>query len=305
MSTFVGNNVSSGDIIYAVDHNELVALIAAVLNGNIDDTNVSTLSGSKITAGSLAGSKITDASVDLGAKASTFSGWVTISDTHSYSSWDSTNKTGVVTIPSDGTTKYSAGVRYRISQATGGTKYFIITKVTSTTLTLYGGTDYTLTNETISSPAYTVVKAPFGFPLDPAKWTVSGNIGSSDRSTASSTYTSFTDTFSIPIGSWRLSLKIFGIVSTDASTSNRGAFITASSDGSTETNPKLTVNFWAKSPSAAVINVGGSATSDDTVTVSSATTFTMLGKTSSGVGSAQMLGSTIAPSTFKAVCAYL
>lgn len=56
MSTFTSNNVSSGAIIYASDHNEMGSRIAAVLNGGIDSTNVSSLNGSKINDGTLAAS---------------------------------------------------------------------------------------------------------------------------------------------------------------------------------------------------------------------------------------------------------
>lgn len=53
MSTFTNNDVSSGAVVYASDHNEQGSRIAAVLNGGIDDTNISSISGSKITAGTL------------------------------------------------------------------------------------------------------------------------------------------------------------------------------------------------------------------------------------------------------------
>lgn len=55
MGTFTGNTVASGNVIYASDHNTLVSLISAVLNGGIDSTN---LADSAVTT-----AKITDAAV--------------------------------------------------------------------------------------------------------------------------------------------------------------------------------------------------------------------------------------------------
>ena len=40
MSTFVNNNVASGAVIYASDHNEQGSRIATVLNGGIDNANI-------------------------------------------------------------------------------------------------------------------------------------------------------------------------------------------------------------------------------------------------------------------------
>ena len=42
----------------------------------------------------------------------------------------------------------------------------------NTTLTLYGGTDFALQNAAISNPYYSVEKCPFGFNLNPDKWSV-------------------------------------------------------------------------------------------------------------------------------------
>lgn len=64
----------------------------------------------------------------------------------------------------------------RISQATGGTKYGRITAVTSTTLTVYFGSAYTLTNETISGPVYSSGYTPLGVPA-----TVKQNMISADQ----------------------------------------------------------------------------------------------------------------------------
>lgn len=100
-------------------------------------------------------------------------GWSATGESWSYSAWDSTIREGVITVPSDATTKYSKGMRIRISQATGGTKYGIITAVTSTTLRVLFKSGTTFTNEAISSPVYSPLYAPYGFSTDPDDWTLS------------------------------------------------------------------------------------------------------------------------------------
>jgi hypothetical protein len=96
-------------------------------------------------------------------------GWTSTGESHSFSSYSSTTKIGVVTVPSDATLKYSVGMKYRISQSTGGTKYGYIVAVTTTTISVYFG-GYTLNNESISSPYYSGEAAPFGFTLSPASF---------------------------------------------------------------------------------------------------------------------------------------
>jgi hypothetical protein len=140
--------------------------------------------------------------------ASLLTGWLDADESWEYASADA--PTFVITVPSDATTKYSPGMRIRLSQSTGGTKYFIITAVSSTTLTVYGGTDYTLNNEAISSPFYSTQKAPFGFPLSAAKWSVRVTNTSSASQTASDGVWYNLGTFSavMPIGIWRAKYSV-------------------------------------------------------------------------------------------------
>lgn len=90
-------------------------------------------------------------------------GWTATGESWSYNAWNSTLKRGTITVPSDATTKYQAGMFVRFSQATGGTKWGRIISVTSTTLVVFMDTS-TLTNEAISTPVYSVLNQPFGLP---------------------------------------------------------------------------------------------------------------------------------------------
>lgn len=61
MTQFVNNDVSSGNVIYASDHNTQGALIAAVVNGGIENENVSdsaAINGSKLAIGTVPASKL-------------------------------------------------------------------------------------------------------------------------------------------------------------------------------------------------------------------------------------------------------
>lgn len=136
----------------------------------------------------------------------TFDGWISATETWTYVSADSTNATYTFKISGvDKTGILSAGDRIKLTQTT--VKYFIITNVsfsTDTTVTIYGGTDYTLANATITSPYYSHNKSPNGFPVSPLKWTQT-TTDTSDRTTTSTTPSNVGSvSLSVPIGAWRL-----------------------------------------------------------------------------------------------------
>lgn len=176
-------------------------------------TKVSALE--ELTSGSLAINDvllITDVSASSSKKVTASSigfinGWIP-ADGMTYGSAD--DPTYTMTCTGDKTTTYYAGQKIKLTQVTGGTKYFIITKVeysSNTTLTLYGGTDYNLENEAITSPHYSLVRAPAGFPLDPTKWTVElkDNTTYTQNNPVNSTwYNLGTLLIDIPIGIWRI-----------------------------------------------------------------------------------------------------
>lgn len=120
-----------------------------------------------------------------------------------------------VTCSGDYSAIIMAGMRIRLTHG-GSTKYFIVVKsvygAPNTSLTLYGGTDYTLAGTAITNPYYSMVKAPAGFPMSPAKWTVTAT-DSSDRSQASPTagvwYNLGSMQISIPIGVWSIFCSVF------------------------------------------------------------------------------------------------
>lgn len=149
MTTFVNNDVSSGAVIYAADHNEQGSRLSAVINGGIDNNNIA--SGAAID-----GSKLANNSLDLGDTALPWDGWVGITDSWAYAS------ATTITVPAGAADRFSVGDKIRFSQS--GTKYFYVTTVADTLLTVTGGSDYTVANAAISSIAYSKVATPQGFP---------------------------------------------------------------------------------------------------------------------------------------------
>lgn len=136
-----------------------------------------------------------------------FDGWIPAGETWTYDTADSPIFTFKVS--GDKTGKYKKGQRIRMSQSTGGTKYFIIHGVSysapDTTITIYGGDDYTLNNQTISSPHYSREYAPVGFPLERDKWGAESTKGFSNLGGAPTQnvyYNLGTWTIVVPIGEW-------------------------------------------------------------------------------------------------------
>lgn len=83
-------------------------------------------------------------------------GWTSAQETWTYTS------ATTITVPTDATTKYQKGDKIKLTQTT--VKYFYIVGVSSTVLTITGGSDYTLANAAISANYYSKAENPQGFP---------------------------------------------------------------------------------------------------------------------------------------------
>lgn len=133
-------------------------------------------------------------------------GWVATGESWTFSSWSSATRIGIVTVPSDATTKYTPGMRVRFSQTTGGTKYAVITNVTATTLALFFPTGTTFVNETVTSPVYSSIKVPFGFNADHSIWKLSLTV-SGQASVGAGGYVNPSGAgLTVPIGAWKMKL---------------------------------------------------------------------------------------------------
>lgn len=84
-------------------------------------------------------------------------GWIEVSDIWTFASSTTIN------IPTGGTVKYQKGMKIRFKQG-GDYKYFVIKTLTSTLLTTFSGTDYTVANSAITDIAFSYIESPYGFP---------------------------------------------------------------------------------------------------------------------------------------------
>jgi hypothetical protein len=112
MSTFVNNDVASGAIVYASDHNTQGSLLAAVLNGGIDNANIASNAA-------IDGSKIADASITSSKFIAGAEGWLPISATLTVSSgYNKGNKEHDLTSSADLTSTISPGMRLKLTRGT-------------------------------------------------------------------------------------------------------------------------------------------------------------------------------------------
>lgn len=229
-------------------------------------------------------------------------GWTPASGTWAFSSYDSTNKTGVITVNSDATTIYSQGMRVRFTN-NGSTQYGIITKVASTALTVYFGTDYSLTSGTIAFPYYSYQKAPFAFPLDPAKWTVT-TTDTSDRTTTSTTPSNVGSvSISVPIGVWELAHS--GNAQTGrGSTTFASGYVTLSATSTTEDDTAMSTFFQTQTPTG-TIQLNAPFSRRKFVTVTSATSYYQNIWSSASSITTSVMGATGGKTTITARCALL
>lgn len=100
-------------------------------------------------------------SIGFSPKDATFigdtTGWQETNDIWTYAS------ASTITVPTDATTKYAVGDRVRLKQG-GGFKYFYIIGVAATTLTVTGGSDYSVANSAITNVATSKLVNPLDFP---------------------------------------------------------------------------------------------------------------------------------------------
>ena len=89
-----------------------------------------------------------------------YDGWITATDTWTYASATTFTISGV-----DRTAQFPVGTKLKLTQTTA--KYFYVVSSsfsTNTTVTVTGGSDYSLANAAITSPLYSYMNTPQGFP---------------------------------------------------------------------------------------------------------------------------------------------
>lgn len=215
-------------------------------NGNITNANISTsaaIAESKIAFNTSTGH--THNGVD--SKLIPSDGWNTFSGTLAYSSVD--GHVFVVTTTVDPTTLIQKGDRIKFTN-NAVTFYGIVVAIASGTITIYGGTDNVVANSAITSPYYSHNKNPFGFNIDPLKWTeqTTDITNATQASPVNGTWYNLGSLkLDVPIGAWHLCYKV--VVSTRKSTTYTASVkSTLSTANNTESDGDFTTYYsWTQS----------------------------------------------------------
>jgi hypothetical protein len=141
------------------------------------------------------------------------SGWINFPIQPAYERADSPTFVMIFDSSVDIMSILGVGDRIKLTQTT--IKYFIVTGIAdvfgATEVTMYGGTDYTLTNAEITNAMYSHAKYPFGFPSDPLKWSVvvtNTTEYTQNSPTAGTWYNLGSINISVPIGKWDISYEL-------------------------------------------------------------------------------------------------
>ena len=230
-------------------------------------------------------------------------GWQYDVSNWTYASADA--PTFTATASGDLTGVYSPGMRIKLTQSST-IKYFLITGVSysspNTTITLYGGTDYSLANSTISKVYISSQKAPHGFPLDPNKWTVElsyASIVSQSNPVGGTWYNLGSLSFSVPIGVWNVEYHIPAYFTGGASTST--AQFTISTSNNSESDADFTSILGGHGGGNAH---GATVTKSKALSLTSKTTYYVIEKVDVTGGILTLLGG-YSPLKVRAVSVYL
>jgi 3D (Asp-Asp-Asp) domain-containing protein len=206
------------------------------------------------------------------------------------------------------------GNRIKLTQH-GTTKYFIVVKVGAytggnTDIDVYGGTDYDMENTgtyPVTVPYFSIAKAPFGFPLNPTKWTIETNDATNQDAgagTAGNWYNPGSLSIDIPIGLWNVEYQANPYI---RSTST-GLIIqtTLSTSNNSVSDADMNTGFRQYDSTSNEKRPTHRAVCRKTFNLTTKDTFYLLITFSGGSTSVTAFyGLSFAPTIIRAVCAYL
>ena len=212
----------------------------------------------------------------------------------------------------DLTSSVSVGMKIKWTQ-NSSVRYGFVTAIsfsTDTTLTLYGGTDYDVDDTAtyaISDVYFSSQKAPFGFPLDPDKWSVK-TINTTNTNevspTAGAWYNTGSISIDIPIGLW-LTEYFVTVSIADGSDTWINMAVTLSTSDNSESDTEFTGLVGGKDTNNAEHAIRGIITRHKNISLTVKDTYYLINKTTeSGITQIQMLGAN-APTIIRATIAYL
>ena len=244
---------------------------------------------------------------DIAPVPSYINGWQTLTGAFAYSAWDNTNKVATITVPDS--TIFTLGQKFRYYQSTGGWKYgFIVRKPNGTSIQVYQGhtNGYTLNNEAVFLASSSRVKAPDGFPLDPAVWTVeytSTSNQSQSNPVIGTWYNIGSAQLSVPIGVWDLEYEVNVYNSATAGASS--PFTTLSTANNNESNIRFTNRGPYASVTAGAVSTLGYSRRHNLISQTANTTYYLNAKIDTGTVSTINYFNTNSTLIIRAVCAYL
>jgi hypothetical protein len=212
-----------------------------------------------------------------------------------YSSADS--PTFVIGTTADLSTTIPVGAKLKLTQTTD--KFFVVTAINSTTITVYGGTDYTLANAGISAAWYSLARTPFGFPQAPTKWSQElrdTTTRSQAAAVANTWYNPGSLSLAVPIGAWWLEW----MSEISVSVAGNSIFGTLSTANNSESD-----NDFSAAGNVAGASYGIVTGRHKAILLAAKTSYFLNVKTTSG--GTPTLYSNIAdvPAIVRAICAYL
>lgn len=229
-------------------------------------------------------------------------GWYEIASAFSYSSWNNKTKTAVIS-SENLTDTLSVGMKVKFTQ-NSVTKYAIITAITSSAITLFMGTDYTLENTSINDFYFSMLKAPFDFPMNPEKWELLFVRSSNDvysTVTTANYYGGANNQLTVPVGAWEIEYN-YTIQFTSAATTCYSR-LALSQSSSEITEGSLASNFVM--PLTAGAFASQRFVNSKIYNLTEEKTFYLLFKNDMAYSNLYFVGSSTQPSWIKAKCIYL
>lgn len=284
-----------------------IAFDATNINGHYETKTITSKTATNVLHSALTYAHTTSEEVRIVVDSSELdgldTGWKTIPATLTFSSADA--PIFVCTTSIDLTSAIGVGMKIKLTHG-GSEKKFFVHAIDATTITLYGGTDFTLSATAITLPYYSQVKAPVGFPLDPTKWTVEVS-DTTTRSQASPTQNAWYNlgsvSISIPIGIWKVNYMLYLAADIDSAI-NITAKATLSTANNSESDVDLTTRVTGGGATG-TIAVGSSVYKEKSISAASKTSYYI--NTCTTTGSASFIYNANATSKLiiRAVCAYL
>jgi hypothetical protein len=237
-------------------------------------------------------------------------GWheVQVDPTLTYLSWDNTVKTSVINSDKNLTNILSVGMKVRFKQGTN-IKYGIITKITTSQITLFMGTDYILENSAITEFYYSMLKAPYDFPMDKNKWTIEVKIEeilTQNNPINGGWYNIGNLNIQVPVGCWKLSYSSTALALRQGTNIvDNWVIMTLSKTTNNETERDMTVALYNAIPSTNSVTVFDFVFLEKEINIETTTTYYLLMSTlRDGNSYLRMFGNST-PTIIRAICSYL